>query len=282
MAIFNENYIMEMKSKEEYARRSFKKKYDFKPDKPGSNTGTITVDGKKHRVDMEKKSTANVGGEKIQRQTSKVLFGNDRKILLDKNYFKLKGSHNNERRDAVLQHEIGHSRLHSIDADKDKRSTKVFKNVITKNTKDATGMDLSKINNYYGISGHNIRKYNYDATGIKDYAKDIDRSKAKAREDAYSKAKKYEKDNKHANASEFEADRYAANRTSERAIKKGVNNMYRLSKQDKSIKSAIGSGNKDDIKEARKELNKGQAVDTKQRSKALKDKDLRGVKLYKK
>ena len=48
MPIFNEEYTLitlsEMKTREEYARRSSKKKYNFKPDKPGSNSGTITVD----------------------------------------------------------------------------------------------------------------------------------------------------------------------------------------------------------------------------------------------
>ena len=282
MAIFNENYIMEMKSKEEYARRSFKKKYNFKEDKPGSNTGTITVDGKTHKVDMKKSSTAKIGDQEVPRQTANVMTGNDRKILLDKNYFKLKGSHNNERRDAILQHEIGHGRLHGVDSDKDKKSTKVFKDTITKNTKDQSGLDISKIKKCYGVSGHNLRKTIYDNNGAKDYVKDMDKSKIKDREAAYSKAKKYEKSAAHANASEFEADRYAANRTSERAVKKGVNNAYRLAKQDKSIKSANGLKNKDDIKNVRKYINNTQATDMKQRSKALKDKDLRDEKIYKK
>lgn len=34
--------LLEMKSKEENRKESFKKKYNFEPDKPGSNTGTIT------------------------------------------------------------------------------------------------------------------------------------------------------------------------------------------------------------------------------------------------
>lgn len=282
MAIYNYNYIMEMKSKEEYARRSFKKKYDFKPDKPGSNTGTITVDGKTHKVDMDKKSTVDVSGMRMPRQTANAMYGDDRKIMLDKNYFKLKGSHGNERRDAVLQHEIGHGRLHGSDSDNDKKSTKVFKDTITKNTKDQQGIDLSKTKNFMGVSGHDLRKAIYDSSGIKDYTKNMDKSKVKDREAAYAKAKKYEKDGAHANASEFEADRYAANRTSERAVKKGVNNLYRLSKQDKSITSSTGLKNKDDIKSYRKEINNIQSTDTKQRSKALKDKDLKDVKLYKK
>ena len=51
MSIFNKEATLialnEMKTREEYARRSFKKKYNFKPDKPGSDVGTITNDGKK-------------------------------------------------------------------------------------------------------------------------------------------------------------------------------------------------------------------------------------------
>ena len=48
MAIFNElatdlMVLNEKKTQEEYARRRFKEKYNFEPDKPGSNTGTITT-----------------------------------------------------------------------------------------------------------------------------------------------------------------------------------------------------------------------------------------------
>lgn len=62
MAYFNKettlNILNEKKSTEEYHRRSFKKKYNFEPDKPGSDTGKITVDGKKYDVDMKAKNTS--------------------------------------------------------------------------------------------------------------------------------------------------------------------------------------------------------------------------------
>ena len=79
MAIFNEEATLialnEKKTREKYARRSFKKKYNFEPDKPGSSKGTITDKaGKKYRIDMNAKEThANTGSE-------------DSSIELDKNF----------------------------------------------------------------------------------------------------------------------------------------------------------------------------------------------------
>lgn len=198
MAIFNENYIMEMKSKEEYARRSFKKKYDFKPDKSGSNTGTITVDDNKYNIDIRNrkyktsKDQMKIASKEVKKSVkedprvidaiikdkSKVYTksecnNNPGKIILDKNYFRLKGSNHNERRDAVLQHEIGHQ------YDKNK---------------------------YY------------------------QKNNANSRNDAHKIASKY--NNKYINDDEFIADRYSASRTSENANKKALRNYIKLDKKD--------------------------------------------------
>ena len=115
------NLMLEKKTREEYAVDKFKKRYKFEPDEPGSKTGTITVNGEKHRVDIDhnkylmgKETIDPVTGKgveyaQIPRYTSTDLTSG--KITLGKEYFsRVK---NQKRRDAVLNHEIGHKKLHS-------------------------------------------------------------------------------------------------------------------------------------------------------------------------
>ena len=99
MSIFNLEYcyeqldiLNEKKTREEYARRSFKKKYNFVPDKPGGNTGTIEGEnGKKYRIDMEKSKTAiNDKGVPVKRSTSASLSSAEGRITLDKHFSSLK------------------------------------------------------------------------------------------------------------------------------------------------------------------------------------------------
>lgn len=300
MSIYNLEAINEKMSKLEYRKKAFKKKYNFVPDKNERDVGTITVDDKKHRVDMknqgyiEDKST----GVKAPRQTSYILHGDDRKLVLDKNFFKVgKGSNKGKKsRDAILYHEIGHSKLHGSDADPDKRSTKVFKDVVTNIAKDSVGIDISDKNS----ASHKDRKDQYDLLGIKDYVAGTDKSKIKDREKSYNNAKKYETGRPHNHAYEYEADRYAANKTSEKALKSGLHNYYKLNNKEKNIKSQLKTTKKitkemmpysnihhqydptkENVKMTQKEVKKKGYDDMKQREKALKDKDLKNDKLYK-
>ena len=302
MSIYKLEVLNEKLSELEYRKKAFKKKYNFVPDKNERDVGTITVDGKKHKVDMrnqgyiEDKST----GAKAPRQTSYLLHGDDRKLVLDKNFFKTgKGSNKGkESRDAILYHEIGHNKLHGSDADPDKRSTKVFKNVITNIAKDNTGLDIS---DKYTMS-HKDRKDQYDLVGIKDYVAGTDKSKIKDREKSYNNAKKYETGRQHNHAHEYEADRYAANKTSEEALKRGLRGYYKLNNKEKNIKSQLKTmkkitkeanpnrysyrhhqydPTKENVKEVQKLSKKMAHDDYTQRVKALKDKDLKNDKLYK-
>ena len=256
MAIFNYNYIIEMKNKEEYRKNSFKKKYNYKPDKPGSDTGTITVDSKKYNVDIRnrkydmskdkmksmKKVLQNLSNEKpnaidaIVKQHCKIstnskLYEDKNKpgkITLDKKYFKLKGSNNNERRDAILQHEIGHQQ------DKNK---------------------------YYQKNDDN-----------------------KSRNNAHKIASKY--NNEYVNDDEFIADRYSANKTSESANKKALRNYVKLDKKDnnKQVHTITDKTGKSRIatpKEEKKEKHRYNTIAQsmiRQRNKALKDNELRKYK----
>lgn len=304
MAIFNElatdlMILNEKKTREEYARRRFKEKYNFEPDKPGSNTGTTTDKaGKKYKVDMKPgKMDAGMGVE-IDTPTSAEIYGDnakDSKINLDKNFFKIKGSHKGERRDAMLQHEIGHHNLHNTHAenktvDKKNRTMEVYKNVISGSVKDNLGADISSDDDVdqiaYGDNAHESRKQiNDQGETAKHYAKKLgSKEERKQRNADLEVAKHYEKKSPHANAAEYEADRFAANRTSEKAIKKGVRNAYKLARKnyDKTFDDVTdGYGDEDDRKEFKKNMNNAAEVDMKQRSKALKDDAMRKAKSYK-
>lgn len=298
MAIFNEETTLialnEKKTREEYARRSFKKKYNFEPDEPGSAKGTIRdKDGKKYKVNTD---PGNVGyGIRVHVPTSAEIMGDakDSNINLDKNYFKLKGSHKGERRDAVLQHEIGHQRLHNTDADnktvdKKNRTMEVYKNVVRGVTKDNSNLDVADDNaiKSVGANPHDVRKAVYDQNdAAKKYAKTVGSKEDRKRRNAdLETAKRFEKNAPHANAYEFEADRYAANKTSEKALKRGVRNATKLSRKDydKTYNMlTMGYGDEEGRKKFKKDSNKAIDIDSRQRSKALKDPDMRKAKTYK-
>ena len=290
MAIFHEAYtdaiivLNEKKTREQYARESFKKKYKFEPSKEDPNIGTITdKSGKKYKVDMRKNNMMNIGGVNIKRQTMADLSSKDSQINLDKNFFKLKGSNKGERRDATLQHEIGHQNLHNMNpenktVDKKNRNMAVYKNTVKNIVKDQSGVDISKNSPFLSKEeNHDIRKQINDRgdTAAK-YASSVskDKEESKQRRADQAAAKKFEKQSSHANAEEYEADRFSANRTSANAVKKGIRNTYKIVKNDKDFKNNPN----ENIKKSRI---KNFDTDMNQRSKALKDEDMRKAKSFK-
>lgn len=264
------------KTHEEYGKEKFKKKYNFKPDETNSSKGTIIVDGKKYNIDIDAKDTDS---------GNKDFDG----ISLDKRFFKVKSSNKSERHDAILQHEIGHKNLHSIDSKSNNmearnKSKKFFREKVDKmvekkyNTSmDTNAVDIAKKlrNNprvhsaLNRMSNDRTREFIYKNEFNEDeYLKDTASKDQERRDGDYEKAKKYEKSSQsHIKAEEFEADRYAANRTLEGALKRGLANYNKLSKKDSNISE----------KASPKEVEE----DYQQRSKALKDKDLRDAKTYK-
>ena len=250
MAIYNYNYIMEMKSKEEYRRDSFKKKYNYKPDINNKDKGYIRTNGKSYRIDIDMKNKSTCAD--LQNKNSKIMLGKD--------FFKLKGSNHNERRDAVLQHEIGHQNLHNIHpqnltTDIKNRTEKVVDTII-KNNEKKKGINFDSL-----PKEEKENKFKeYDRNKCLTYlANDEDKNR---RNKSLEFARKYETNDKHSNAEEFEADRYSANKTSESSLKKGLRNINK-----------INSKNSND--------NKERTEDYLQRSKALKDKNMRNSEVYK-
>lgn len=291
MAVFTleyTNYLLsilnEKKTREEYARRAIKKKYNFVPDKPSENNhiGTITTDdGKKYRLDMDKDSRMKLASGKVaQRITSSNTNDKDSTIYLDKRLFNVKGSNHGERRNAILNHEIGHQNLHNTNPNNKtvedrNRNVEVFKQKIHDQVKSDEGKDLDTASN---------KEDRYEEKGIKKYeasVKATDEEKEK-REKALKAAKHYEdKSSNHASPTEFEADRFAANRTSDSAVKKGLRNYYK--NERKYIENEKYKSEKDPNKKADKISTDIQEIekDEKARNKALKDDTLKKSDVYK-
>lgn len=327
-SLFDQEDIFEEKATQlEYNIRRFKEKYKFDP-----KTSTIEVDGKRYTVDIninQKMLHLNVGnGEDAQPVSTPRYTGADigssknPKIILDKKFFELK---DDSRRAAILQHEIGHSKLHSeVPGYKYTDTSKISKEMI-----------VNEIETYCNKMGEQYKKSNmFSDSEIKEIVnttKEMMKEninseylkcstatelQSKIRADARKAANKVLPkrvpdgiDPSHINAREIEADRYAANRTSEKSLKRGLRDYYKHSRkgyaetnklQDKAnylnskeipleqrkttkvTKPEAAQATKDmtfgmvpSEKEAKKTFNKTGTFDYNVRSKALKDKDLR-------
>lgn len=111
------DYLVEKKTREEYAIDKFKKRYNYKPLKGqtrGRRMGTIQVDGEEYIVDLDPKNpiASNFAGGKEYFEPRITMAANDtKKITLGRSFFD--SIKNQKRRDAILNHEIGHTKFHS-------------------------------------------------------------------------------------------------------------------------------------------------------------------------
>lgn len=232
----------------------FKKRYDYK-----SDTGTILVDGKRYKVDIDINHDyicVKTHGRNIWKVRETEVDPNDNaKIILDKDFFKLK---NGRRRNAVLQHEIAHSKLHTT-------------KVPAKNEKDAP-IDKTKMSNevlkYKALrkGGQVYRDYirqgkspseahklavkvasdecnNDNAKQYRELQKlNMSKDAIDERENTFKHARKLADDlntkykNGHLNGLEIEADRYAANKSNEREVKRGLRENSKHKSTDKAIR----------------------------------------------
>lgn len=317
--IFFEGEIME-----KISLSRFKKRYHYDPNKK-----TIIVDGETYKTDLDNYKSPyivirdkNGNPYKKLRTTSTTKIGEEPEIFLDKSFFNIKTK---KRQDAVLYHEIGHSKLHNIDP----KNPHLDKTLIS----PSAYMQILNVE-YKEICNELKRKYGVDEICAEDkkeifssvrkslppkdeYVKEMTESqlRSKMRAEMMRVAKRYvnQDKNNHMNIKEIEADRYAANKTSESSLKKGLNDYQKYRSSPKEIKRTIiakteedwkekspekanllsdkkekakiekmmKSGLKKDAKEMSKEQRKYGKEDIAQRGKALKDKQLRDSKAYK-
>ena len=228
--------VLEMKTKAEYRKRSFKKRFKFHPSKDDPNKGTITVDGETYRVDIGNSGTVTLyrpDGESIEtdRRPKALFTGGD--IILDMTQLaKLK----TKEADAITHHEIAHIKFQGIDIGPDWNITNKDKSLSPKAIEEIIKSILTKdgINYNQEIRNNEEFKNSVDdlrAAYVQKLKNNPNRDKVlqDLRNDAIRAYKKFEKGG-HTNWKEFEADRYAANKTSERDIIQG---LKRYTKNDK-------------------------------------------------
>ena len=284
MSNFDELYdlvLMEKETRQRYRESQFKKQHDYDP-----KTKTINVNNERYKVDMNINDplmdvdAGNGMTDLSVRRLSAETSSDDPTIHLDKNFFRLK---DNKRREAVLQHEVGHTKMHSTNPD----SNKLDDDFVSKRTilKLAANQGLD-------ISDPKIVKAITNDPDVKKYlSKEKNGPVQSERKQLIKILNKYAKGG-HSDTDEFEADRYAANRTSEKHLKRGLRESYKHLSSDKGIKEQIDginayygapiqSKDKKNVDNLKKQQNKLMSEDYISRSKALKDKEVRKSKIYK-
>lgn len=268
------DYLVEKKTSEEYAVDKFKKRYKFIPDKPGSKKGTITVDGEKFKVDMDTKNPimrSTVSGEEyiLPRYTGANL-SDDNEIYLSREFFnRIK---NQDRRDAVLNHEVGHLKLHKMNgpnpvSEKDREKTAKA---------SSTTLDSNNHLNYMEIEA--------DAYAAKKSGK---KNLKKGLQDVYRPRTNRQRQAQMLNGAQAIANATIGNnkevfdRIQTKRVKK-ENAIKTALKKDGEYKGFVGElddhGNPKDTVVSQKLSNKQNRNDYNVRSKALDNKDLRNMK----
>ena len=327
----DEDYILEKASSMEYNIRRFKQQYKFDP-----KTSTIEVDGKRYKVDMNihqamlqtKDPTYGIPVSEPRLIGANITSNDDPKIVLTQDFFRLK---DDSRRAAILQHEIGHTKLHSFVpgykyTDTSKISKKMIMDEINRQLKEIekaymkSRMSASDIEDSIkmtrGYLVDNIdQKYLKTSTATK-LESEIRADARTAAHKALPKHNPQGASTSHLNVQELEADRYAANRTSEKAVKRGLRESFKqarksadknLSLQGKAtymnthevpaeqrktmkvskperiraITTDLNGKQVTTTDKIKKNISKAMDYEYKARSKALKDKDLRNAKALK-
>lgn len=269
-------FFIEKMSRDDRARDKFKKKYNFKPDENDKygNHGTITVHGKEVPINMSKstyisgktgksisnKEKVSSNDNSITRRQSAVANDKNNTITLDKNFFKLK---NQDRRDAVLNHELTHRNFQSPSADDDKRVGEIRKAYMKKGIdyfKHKKGMSDIDIYTNLGRIRASIDEAFLNNKPYK--STNTERSEAfKKVSSKYNDPKLY-----HLNGLEKEADIGGAKATSTKTMTKALNEMNKLYRKDDNNKKA----------------NTGRAREFELRSKSLKDSENKNIDYYNK
>lgn len=336
----SDSVYMEKATTEEYRISKFKQKYQYDPKKK-----TIIIDGEKYRCDLDNLSSKkakieplNPNSKTVDRTICITTSGDESTVILTKDFFNLK---NPKRSEAVLQHEVGHSKLHTMNPknphlNKEAFSKEVYDDAINELFNECYN-DFCERYKEYCIKNKIGPKYYHkivDSKIVKAFimkiiqktcpmsrfeAKKMDKNaiKSTVRSDMRKAFKEYEKKElcKHANVDEFEADRYAANKTSAKDVKKGLAELYKKeSKNDKEFRKAsyeeisdedLKKFNKESrdinkeqekagkkgrepqisredlINEYKHDFNKRASIDMKMRAKALKDKRAITSDIYK-
>ena len=247
---YYDSYFTEKKTKEEYSMEKFKKKYKFIPDKTkgGNDPRRGTIDpGNGHRikVDFGKNKTIIINDDsddKIYRKRKLAYNPSKNTIVIDDIFFN--NIKDQKRRDAILQHEVGHSELHNVFTNgRTNSNKKIIEDVLSEQLKDAgLNVDDPLLKSKIRLSAESIyRKINSGENRIKN---------PDARLYIRNEAKKImKKESKHESTDEYEADSYAVSHSGLKNFKKGFRDYN--SKDNKKEKN-----DKENVKRINNENNR--------------------------
>lgn len=239
----DDTLYVEKATTEQYRLSKFKQKYHY-----NDKDKTIVVDGEKYKVDLDKYKSGTMtvrdkDGKSVGvsiRATSAELAQGDPIINIDRNFFKLK---NSKRQDAILQHEIGHTKLHNVNPDNQHINSDAMSPIAYEQTFNTQYRNLKK---QYGDFFTKEEMYKIVKESIPPKSAYVQKMRnseleQKMRTEMINYAKKYEKTNKseHANVDEFEADRYAANKTSAKDLKRAVREVSKKASSTKNVRKTM-------------------------------------------
>ena len=259
------------RSKKEKLDRYFKK-YGYQGD---AKSGTITVDGSEYKVIRKQPST-------------KAMTNNKRENVIEIDDEEFASIKNNKRRDAVLQHEIGHLKHHKpTDPNSSfKRKNTIQKNSMYEGMRDGGyDVDSKSVENQVKTAATVSTAASYITSPPKKKDRET-KEKNKVRDENLEKYEKYENRGTHANATEFEADAYASQHKNGDHIQKALRDIHKHAKKDSNTinkkvtkeleyRKSQNPDSKVSFEGLKKEyitsLNKGMVSDIQRRAKAAKD-----------
>ena len=255
-----------VKTSKKYKLDNYLKKHNY-----DKETGTIEINGRKIKIDKDIKSKTftTSDGHIARRQTFADMTSPEGKIILDKNFEQLK---NNKRRDAILNHEVGHIKYHNISSpETTKKSRDAALDGMAKTQLLANGLPVNNMNKALAKSSMS-KEYPAKSKKFYQYNK-TDRERHKN----LKKLKNYEKDNiEHSDRTEFEADIYASQQKNGDQLKRGLRESYKhfTKNTEKELSSSPIKFIRDSSNAVKKQINIAAQNDMKQRTKALKDKSV--------
>lgn len=179
----------EKKTRNDYVRDRFKKKYKYDP-----KTNTIEVNGDRIKVDMDDSyvriikdpETGEIYDNDLRDGTSIEMHPNKDNdlLILDKKFFRLK---NDKRREAILQHELGHRKLHRYDASEPDDERKA-------NEKHAQKYLKNKVNDHLNFMELEADRFAANKAGAKQVIRGLrDFAKPSNKSDIVRETKSYKK-----------------------------------------------------------------------------------------
>ena len=219
------------KDKKRFTLEEFKQRYQY-----DSETSTILIDGDRIKVDIDITNPfVKVGDTYVPRGIACMMNADEPLIMLNKNFFKLS---KDEYQDAILRHELGHAKFHSINLNNkllDRRY--IDEDIIREMMKEiAPSGLLAKDPDEYADQMMND-PYIRHLLGAKVNDENINKAMTiiKQRAAEYKKMTK----NKHFSASEMMADGYAAKKTSPDALLDGLKELNGRASSSKNMKKTI-------------------------------------------